>query len=1012
MTAENAPPAQPPSDEVLFRLASIVASSDDAILSIDLQGRVGYWNAGAERLYGHTAAEVLGRNVSFLIPPQNENELPENLRRIRRGLHVEPYETVRLRKDGRQIHVSLTVSPVRNRAGEVIGASAAARDMTERRRMEEELARSERFARSIIDSLTAHIAVLDEKGTIVAVNKAWRDFAAANPPLRRNVCEGADYCAACQAVADDAARAMALAFAQGIQAVMSGGRDQFALEYPCHSPAEKRWFIGRVTRCQGPGPLRVVVAHENITERKLAEEDLRHYREHLEELVQARTLELEAKNVQLEREAAERRKAEAILRDSEARFRTLVNLAPDIIYRIRQDGTVDFISSAVGQLGYAPAELIGTPFEKIIHPDDRQRIRRHLVEKRIGERRTRNIEVRLLRQGDTGQDDARNHCHVELSARGYWDVADSQIARPDKRFLYTLGIAHDISGRKAVERALKESERRIGLLKDVASTANAAPTVEAVLRVAVEGIARYLGWPVGHVYGADEQAPQRLVSLDIWYLEDPGKFRLFMEETARTVFTPGVGMIGRVLESRKPLWIEDMALHPDFLRKQFADALPVRGAFGFPVIVGGEVTAVLEFFSDRRQSTNVSLMDLMAEIGKQIGIVIERKKAHETLRKLSRAIEQSPATVVITDVQGKIQYVNPKFSQLTGFAVQEAIGKNPRIMNSGAQPKAFYQELWSTILSGREWYGQFCNRKKNGETYWERASISPVRNEQGEIANFVAVKEDITQLLHYEEQLKRAKESAENANRAKSDFLASMSHELRTPLNAIIGFSEVLAERYFGALTDKQAEYVADILASGRHLLSLINDILDLSKVEAGKMELDLSTVAVSSLIDSSLTMVREKAARHRITLTAQVAADVSDLEIRADERKVKQILFNLLSNAVKFTPDGGSVRLSARHLKAQDPDAAGGGIRDDVLEICVADSGVGIRAEHQKRIFDPFYQVHGTQKMKPSGTGLGLPLSKDLIELHGGRIRVESDGDGQGSRFYVTLPRAPAPRG
>jgi PAS domain S-box-containing protein len=985
----------------IFRLAAIIDSSDDAIILLDRHCYIESWNAGAEKLYGYTAAEVVGRNAALLVPSDKENELLKNVERIQRGERIAPYDTIRMHKSGKSIYVSLSLSPVRDSQGRITGASAIARDISERKRMETRLEGSERFAHAILDSLTAHIAVLDENGQIIAVNKAWRDFAAANSAVMDNVCEGADYLAVCNA-AEGKERLEGRTFYDGIRAVMEGRQKVFTLEYPCHSPEEKRWFAGRVTRFAGSESVRIVVAHENITERKLAEDDLKHYREHLEELIKARTAELEEKNAQLVRQVAQLERAEKAIRESEERFRTLVDLAPDIIYRLNDDGTIDFISTAVRQLGYDPEDLIGVSFENLLHPDDRPGMRHIVVEKRIGERRTRNIEVRLLNKAHEDRTYTLNYVFIELSARGLWNVPDDEINRSDKQFLYTLGVAHDITAQKLLERELREKEKGLALLKNVASAANAAATVDDALRVAVEGIACHIGWPVGHVYVRDDELPGVMKPTDIWYLEDEERFRSFVELTARTVFFSGQGMIGAVWQSRKPMCVEDLAGNPNFLRKAFDEHLPVRGAFGFPVMVNGEVNAILEFFSPRSEKPEPRLMALMAEIGEELGIVLHRKKTEETLKKLSRAIEQSPATVVITDMRGRIQYVNPVFSTLTGYVPEEVVGKTPRIVKSGFHSKSFYQELWETIRSGRQWNGKICNRKKNGEIYWEQTSISPVRNEHGEITHFVAVKEDITKLLEYEEELKRAKESSENANRAKSDFLASMSHELRTPLNAIIGFSEVIKEQYFGPLTEKQEEYVTDILNSGKHLLDLINDILDLSKIEAGKMVLDLSPVPIAALVRSGLTMVREKAIKHGISLDLEIEPALETFQISADERKLKQVLFNLLSNAVKFTPDGGAVRLAVRRRNGGD--GANGAVAD-LLEISVSDTGIGVAPADQEKIFEPFYQVSQGQTNKPPGTGLGLPVSRELIELHGGILRVQSRGKNQGSTFLLTIP-------
>jgi signal transduction histidine kinase len=244
------------------------------------------------------------------------------------------------------------------------------------------------------------------------------------------------------------------------------------------------------------------------------------------------------------------------------------------------------------------------------------------------------------------------------------------------------------------------------------------------------------------------------------------------------------------------------------------------------------------------------------------------------------------------------------------------------------------------------------------------------------------------------EEIAEKSRQLEVANRHKSEFLANMSHELRTPLNAIIGFSEVLVERMFGELNEKQDEYLRDIFSSGRHLLSLINDILDLSKIEAGKMELELGKFDLPAAMDNALTLVKGRAANHAIALHLDVDRRLG--EFVADERKLKQILVNLLSNAVKFTPEGGRVEVRAA--------PANGGV-----EIAVTDTGIGIAAEDQELIFEEFRQVGSDYLKKREGTGLGLALTRRFVELHGGRIWVKSEV-GRGSTFTFSLPERPWP--
>ncbi|MDZ7599591.1 MAG: ATP-binding protein [Desulfobacterales bacterium] len=270
----------------------------------------------------------------------------------------------------------------------------------------------------------------------------------------------------------------------------------------------------------------------------------------------------------------------------------------------------------------------------------------------------------------------------------------------------------------------------------------------------------------------------------------------------------------------------------------------------------------------------------------------------------------------------------------------------------------------------------------------------------------------VAELTRAREDLIAAKQSAEMASRTKSEFLANMSHELRTPLNHIIGFTELVLSGDFGRLSAEQEEFLKDVLGSGHHLLSLINDVLDLAKVEAGKMELALAPVRIRELLENSLVMVKEKALKHQL----QLKADVDGLpeEVLVDERKLKQVVYNLLSNAVKFTPQGGQVRLEARIQAGSELDGcpvtvAGNG-HGQWLSVWVADTGIGLAPEDLARVFSPFEQVEGSASRKYQGTGLGLSLTRQMVALHGGAIWAESAGTGQGSTFRFAIPLAEAP--
>jgi len=418
--------------------------------------------------------------------------------------------------------------------------------------------------------------------------------------------------------------------------------------------------------------------------------------------------------------------------------------------------------------------------------------------------------------------------------------------------------------------------------------------------------------------------------------------------------------------------------------------------------------------------------------------ITERKRAEEALKdEVTRRrilVEQSRDGIVILDQNGKVYEANQQYADTLGYSMEEVLQLHAWDWDTQF-PREQLLEMLRTVDDTGDHF-ETRHRRKDGTFY--DVEISTNGAAYGGQKLIFCICRDITErkqaeakIKEYAENLEKmvdertnelhlAKDEAEAANHAKSDFLASMSHELRTPLNAIIGFSEVLRDQYFGKLNKKQAEYATDVLESGKHLLSLINDVLDLSKIEAGKVALQLSEVSIKELLKNSLIMVKERCMQHGINLKENIPQDVAGLEIVADERAIKQVMFNLLSNAVKFTPDNGSVRVEANlisdfdeYLSRQDTktqrelknsQSSIDNLQSSIL-ISVADTGIGITPEDQKKIFDEFYQVKGRLTDKTPGTGLGLSLSRRLIEMHKGRIWVESKGEGKGSRFSFMLP-------
>jgi len=367
-----------------------------------------------------------------------------------------------------------------------------------------------------------------------------------------------------------------------------------------------------------------------------------------------------------------------------------------------------------------------------------------------------------------------------------------------------------------------------------------------------------------------------------------------------------------------------------------------------------------------------------------------RKIAEAQMRLQSTALEAAANAIVITDQTGRITWVNPAFSKLTGYSSQEAVGQNPRLLKSGMHDKRFYQNLWNTILSGEVWSGEMINRRNDGTFYTEEQSITPVKDGDGKISHFIAIKQDVTGRKQVEQAL-RARDLAEASNRMKSEFLANMSHELRTPLNAIIGFSQMMQDGRLGPVSEAHKEYLGDVLSSAGHLLRLINDILDLAKVDAGKIEFQPEQVELGKLIGEACDIIRGMAAKKRLQI--DVAADPTLVSVFLDPGKLKQVLVNYLSNAVKFTPDHGHILVrAAPHGQEQ-------------FRIEVNDTGIGIKADDFGRLFIEFQQLDRSTAKEFPGTGLGLALTKKIVEAQGGRVGVESVV-GKGSCFFAILPR------
>ena len=367
--------------------------------------------------------------------------------------------------------------------------------------------------------------------------------------------------------------------------------------------------------------------------------------------------------------------------------------------------------------------------------------------------------------------------------------------------------------------------------------------------------------------------------------------------------------------------------------------------------------------------------------------ITNRKKTDLEILKLSVAIEQNPASVVITNTQGVIEYINQKFLAVSGYQNHELIGKVLRILKPGHTTDEVYVEIWNNLFAGKTWKGEHQNRTKNNEIYWESVLISPIKNQEGKVTNFVVLSENISDRKKMEKDLIAAKVKAEESDRLKSAFLANMSHEIRTPLNSILGFSDLLTAPDLD--TDSRREFANLINSSGNNLLSIINDILDISKIEAGQITLIKNEFTAYKLVSEIQKEYSHRANSKGIELKLKPKTTSQELIILSDESRIKQVLINFVGNALKFT-DSGYIEIGVDLIQNN-------------IQFYVKDTGIGIPKEYHDKIFDRFRQVEAAQTRKYGGNGLGLAITKNLAELLGGKIWLESEPN-TGSTFYFSL--------
>jgi PAS domain S-box-containing protein len=534
----------------------------------------------------------------------------------------------------------------------------------------------------------------------------------------------------------------------------------------------------------------------------------------------------------------------------------------------------------------------------------------------------------------------------------------------------TVELREEINQREQTAKVLRELSNFQEAIVLSADHAIISTTPEGVIRVFNPAAQRLLGYTEVEIIGrhtlavfhlpAEVQSRAREFSAELGFTIEPG-FDVFVIKSCKGLPNEHEWTCVRQDGSHVPVMLSVTAIHDG------------HGGFSGYLGVAVDITERKRAWAELVQSRQAS-----------------DEARHEV--ELQRDALDQHAIVSIADPKGIILHANERFCTISGYSRQELIGKTHRIINSGCHPPVFWQDFWQTICGGKAWHGEICNRAKDGSLYWLNATVVPFHDSQGAISRFVAIRTDISARKRAEAELIEARKIAETANQSKSEFLAEMSHEIRTPMNAVLGFTELLATT---ALNEKQRNFVGTIQLSGQNLLTIINDILDYSKIEAGKLEVERLDFDAVITMESVVKTLSLQAKSKSLALISHCLPG-TPRQVSADPTRVRQVLLNLIGNALKFTKKGGVTLTTERVPTAGNP----------CLRFAIADTGIGLSPEQQARLFTKFTQATASTTREFGGTGLGLAICKRLVELMGGEIGVASQ-EGRGSTFWFTLPLA-----
>ncbi|UCG27743.1 MAG: PAS domain S-box protein [Bacteroidales bacterium] len=662
--------------------------------------------------------------------------------------------------------------------------------------------------------------------------------------------------------------------------------------------------------------------------------------------------------------ALQRILAHEALRESKNLYQDWFDLAPDMYFSINPDGTIKSVNRfGANYLGYKKEELIGQPVWNVVYEEDIGKVRDHILEILSEKTQQSELEFRKITKEGT----------ILVVQERVKLILDDQGTPLEVRI-----ICRDITEHRRFEKELIDRESQI----------------RTILKYS----------PVPQIIEDFQEARIFLEKLmeegitDIHqYFEDYTEQLLFCRQKVKIIEVNNA-----FLELFKTGSLEELVENVDQIITYQSTRIFVEGLLRLMEGEDSFRSETIYFDLDRKKVEAITRWAVVPGHEDTLDMIVvsmedmtERNLANKQLEILSSAIDQSPISVIIYDSEGKIEYANPKFTEISGYTFNEVVGRKAVELPSAMVPDLGFEDLISSVQEAKEWVGEFQNRKKDGELYWELASISAITNQSGEINHIVAIKEDITKRKETEQELIEAKTRAEESDRLKTSFLANMSHEIRTPMNAIVGFAELLKDPDLAQ--EQRTEFSSILTSSCETLSALIDDIVDIARIEAGQTKIKFSECSVDEILHELYTFFTEEIKRKGKDIELKLKSTLGNITVITDKARLRQVLSNLLGNALKFT-DSGQIEFGCV-LKY-----------DNTIEFVVTDTGIGIPEEMQELVFDRFRQLDSSTSRKHGGTGLGLTISKNLVDLLGGSIWLESV-PGKGSSFFFTIPVEPKER-